>query len=375
MSALSAGIGPWRTPRTPPIGDTRSASAAVPDRGHPEDGPGRTGLVDEPGGDPGGDGRADPPGRPDRRAAAPGRRATARPWRSRPSRVPPVRRTGGRTPPKQTRPAAHRKTRLAAALGSEAFEPIRVALAEGRLLVDQAQVIVDRGRRRCPPTSTTGGRGGCAGDAGRVRRPPRRPGAADPREPDPGGGRPGGRRGPRSPAPRTGGAGGGGGRVVPDGRGRAREVPRPVHDLLPARGDAQQAAARDRGTETPGTAWTGRHPNPDARRHTGWGRRSRSTSRPTPPTDSRMTGGVSATVVVTMTVDTLMGGLKAAQLDTGHRISPGLARRLACRAGIIPAVLGAELPGPRPGSEDPVPHRTPTDRPRPRAARLHRGGL
>ena len=53
-------------------------------------------------------------------------------------------------------------------------------------------------------------------------------------------------------------------------------------------------------------------------------------------------GGVSATVVVTMTVETLMGGLKAAQLDTGHRISPGLARRLACRAGIIPAVLGAK---------------------------------
>ena len=52
-------------------------------------------------------------------------------------------------------------------------------------------------------------------------------------------------------------------------------------------------------------------------------------------------GGVSATVAVTMTVDTLMGGLKAAQLDTGDRISPGLARRLACRAGIIPAVLGS----------------------------------
>ena len=51
-------------------------------------------------------------------------------------------------------------------------------------------------------------------------------------------------------------------------------------------------------------------------------------------------GGVSATVVVTMGVETLMGGLKAAELDTGHRISPGLARRLACRAGIIPAVLG-----------------------------------
>jgi hypothetical protein len=51
-------------------------------------------------------------------------------------------------------------------------------------------------------------------------------------------------------------------------------------------------------------------------------------------------GGVNATVVVTMPLETLMGGLAAAQLDTGHRISPGLARRLACEAGFIPAVLG-----------------------------------
>ena len=43
---------------------------------------------------------------------------------------------------RQTRAAAHRKTRLATALGSEVFEPVRVALAEGRLLVDQAQVII-----------------------------------------------------------------------------------------------------------------------------------------------------------------------------------------------------------------------------------------
>ena len=51
-------------------------------------------------------------------------------------------------------------------------------------------------------------------------------------------------------------------------------------------------------------------------------------------------GGLNATVVVTMTEQTLLGGLKAAQLDTGETISPGLARRLACEAGIIPAVLG-----------------------------------
>ena len=50
-------------------------------------------------------------------------------------------------------------------------------------------------------------------------------------------------------------------------------------------------------------------------------------------------GGVCATVVVTMTLESLLGGLAAASLDTGGRLSPGEARRLACRAGIIPAVL------------------------------------
>ena len=50
-------------------------------------------------------------------------------------------------------------------------------------------------------------------------------------------------------------------------------------------------------------------------------------------------GGLNATVVVLMDLDTLMGGLKAAHLDTGETISPGAARRLACEAGIIPAVL------------------------------------
>ena len=50
-------------------------------------------------------------------------------------------------------------------------------------------------------------------------------------------------------------------------------------------------------------------------------------------------GGVNATVVVTMTLETLLGGLKAAQLDTGEKITAGEARRMACQAGIIPAVL------------------------------------
>ena len=51
-------------------------------------------------------------------------------------------------------------------------------------------------------------------------------------------------------------------------------------------------------------------------------------------------GGVAATVVVTMTLDALLGAEQAATLDTGERITAGEARRLACEAGIIPAVLG-----------------------------------
>ena len=51
-------------------------------------------------------------------------------------------------------------------------------------------------------------------------------------------------------------------------------------------------------------------------------------------------GGIAATVVVTVSLETLMGGLATASLDTGAVISAGAARRLACEAGIIPAVLG-----------------------------------
>jgi hypothetical protein len=50
-------------------------------------------------------------------------------------------------------------------------------------------------------------------------------------------------------------------------------------------------------------------------------------------------GGVNATVVVMVGLDTLLTGLGTAQLDTGQRISASLARRLACEAGVIPAVV------------------------------------
>lgn len=52
-------------------------------------------------------------------------------------------------------------------------------------------------------------------------------------------------------------------------------------------------------------------------------------------------GGTGATVVVTMTLDALRGGLAPAHLDTGDVLSAAEARRLACGAGLVPAVLGS----------------------------------
>ena len=59
------------------------------------------------------------------------------------------------------------------------------------------------------------------------------------------------------------------------------------------------------------------------------------------PEDLPASGGLNAAVVVTMSLETLMGGLGAATLDSGDRIAPGEARRMACAAGVIPAVLGS----------------------------------
>lgn len=54
-------------------------------------------------------------------------------------------------------------------------------------------------------------------------------------------------------------------------------------------------------------------------------------------------GGTDATIVVTIDLDTLTGKLqKAGILDTGERISPREARRLACTARIVPVVLDGD---------------------------------
>jgi hypothetical protein len=59
------------------------------------------------------------------------------------------------------------------------------------------------------------------------------------------------------------------------------------------------------------------------------------------PTD-HLSGKVNATVLVTIDHDKLKASLGAAHLDTGHDISASEARRLACGAGIVPAVLGGQ---------------------------------
>ena len=54
-------------------------------------------------------------------------------------------------------------------------------------------------------------------------------------------------------------------------------------------------------------------------------------------------GGVDATVVVTMTLENLLGDSHTpAMLDTGDPITAAQARKLACEAGIIPMVLGGK---------------------------------
>ena len=52
--------------------------------------------------------------------------------------------------------------------------------------------------------------------------------------------------------------------------------------------------------------------------------------------------GLAATIVVTMTLDQLLGGPGAATVDTGTEVSAALARRLACESGTIPLVLDGD---------------------------------
>ncbi|RZT82144.1 uncharacterized protein DUF222 [Micromonospora violae] len=51
-------------------------------------------------------------------------------------------------------------------------------------------------------------------------------------------------------------------------------------------------------------------------------------------------GGDRPQLVVTASLDELVNGLRAGTLESGTRLTPGAVRRLACDAGVLPAVLG-----------------------------------
>jgi hypothetical protein len=55
------------------------------------------------------------------------------------------------------------------------------------------------------------------------------------------------------------------------------------------------------------------------------------------PTDGHAANGT--TLLITMDLATLQSGLGAARIETGDHLSAGEARRLACNAGLVPAVL------------------------------------
>ncbi len=241
---------------------------------------------------------------------------------------------------RQTRAGAHRKTKLAAALTTDLHGPVRDALANGDLLVDQAEVIVaaiDALPDDLDPEIRVDAQARLIGyaaehDAKALRILGKR--ILD---------------------------------IVAPEIGEAHEA-----KVLEKEERDAEASATLRMSQDGHGKWHGRFTLPDlpgamlhkalmayaAPKHrTSVDGRAPEPGRPGAhrlgqafmeyvsryPTDRLPhSGGMSANVVVTMTLETLMGGLKAAQLDTGHRISPGLARKLACEAGIIPAVLGSK---------------------------------
>ena len=85
-------------------------------------------------------------------------------------------------------------------------------------------------------------------------------------------------------------------------------------------------------------------------------------------------GGVDATLVVTMTMDTLRDD-QPATLETGQLITAAHARKLACEAGIIPMVLGGKSVVLDQGRKARLPHQSPTHRAERPRQDLHRPRL
>ena len=238
-----------------------------------------------------------------------------------------------------TRPVAHRASKLAAALDTDLHEPVRRALAAGDVLVDQAAVIIDAVQalpaEHVDDVLRADAQAHLLGEAKRfdakhLRILGRRllevvaPQVAEAWEAE------------KLAAEEAEAEAAAVFRMSDDGHGKTHgrfTIPTPVADIL--RGYLRGFTAprhRAAGGQDPLPAGT-----PSAHRD---GLALIELITRYPVDRLPCAGGVAATMTVLLDYDTLTGGLKAAHLDTGTRISPGLARRWACEAGIVPAVLG-----------------------------------
>ena len=271
---------------------------------------------------------------------------------------------------KVTRAEAHRLTRLATRLG-EAHEPVRQALAAGEVLADQAAVIVDAvdalPTDLADPTIVAQAEAVLLAHAG---------------DHDAKALRVLGRRVLDVVAPEVGEAhearilareeadarAAASLRMIDDGHGHCHgrfTIPA-LHGQILRKHLMALAAPRHRASQG--------HPTP-ARRTPSRHRLGQALCEylETRPTDTiGRAGGVAATIVVTMTLDALMGGLAAASLDTGGRLTAERGPPAGLWSRDHPRRPRRSIPGPRPRPPTPVPHPTPTDRPRPAGPGVHR---
>lgn len=109
----------------------------------------------------------------------------------------------------------------------------------------------------------------------------------------------------------------------------------PTHSLTGQPSDTGSSDTGSSGTGSSGTgSTTKRRPRPEL-----FGQAFGELLERLDPSRLPTASGMNATVVVMVDLDTLLTGLGTTQLDTGQRISASLARRLACEAGVIPAVV------------------------------------
>ncbi len=238
---------------------------------------------------------------------------------------------------KLTRTAAHRDLKLAHALDTERHEPVRTALAAGELLVDQAAVIVgavdalpeDAETWVAPAAERWLLHQAADHDAKTLRMLGKRilevvdPAAADAHEAK------------LLEKEEQAAEAAASLRMSDDGHGKCHGsfTISSRHGAMLRKALLAKAAPKHR------AAVDGHAPDPGRPSDHRMGLAFQEYIETYPAEALPKAGGVNATVVVTMTLETLLGGLKAAQLDTGERISAAEARRLACQAGIIPAVL------------------------------------